>query len=177
MRSRSLWVSWAVAAVVLTGVALAGCSRTTPEEKLVQRAFEAIRQDDWDSYYGTTITAADIMMQQNEIGPFQAQQSYLGSSVRPRERDAQRVQFERAADSPLARANLRTARFVALGADSEQFEYTLLTGGSIPVTSYTLRVDVDGAEVDLAEPRFLVVDWQEKPHVLALRFDPDAQPN
>lgn len=169
MRTTALWIAWTTASVLV-----AGCARMTPEEKIVQRAFEAIRQGDWESYYGTTITAADIMMQQNEVGPFQAQQSYLGSSVRPRERDAQRAQFERVADSPVAQANLRTARFVALGADRERFEYTLLTGGSIPVTSYSLRVDVDGNEVALAVPRFLVVDWQDRPHVLALLFEPDA---
>ena len=124
---------------------------------------------------GTTITSADIMMQQNEIGPFQAQQSYLGSSVRPRERDAQKTQFERARNSRLTAANLRTAEFVALGNDVQHFDYTLLTGGSVPVTSYSLRVDVGGGEVDIVEPRFVVVHWQEQPRLLALSFADESQ--
>jgi len=146
----------------------------TSEEKLVQAAFDAIRHDDWEAFSGTTITAADIMMQQNEIGPFQAQQSYLGSSVRPRERTAQREQFKRAQRSPVAEANLRTARFVALGSEPHHFEYTLLTGGSIPATSYSLRVDVDGDEVEISKPRFVVVEWQERPRLLALAFEPET---
>jgi hypothetical protein len=147
----------------------------TPEEELVHRAFEAIRQEDWDSFYGTTITSADIMMQLNEIGPFQAQQSYLGSSVRPRERRAQRQQFDRALRSSVANANLRTARFVALGNDVQQFDYALLTGGSVPVTSYSMRVDVGGAEVEVAEPRFVIVEWQEQARLLALRFEQEPE--
>ena len=154
--------------------AATGCSRMTSEEELVQAAFDAIRHDDWDAFFGTTITAADIMMQQNVIGPFQAQQSYLGSSVRPRERNAQREQFQRAQHSTVADANLRTARFVALGGEPHRFEYTLLTGGSIPATSYSLRVDVDGAEVEISRPRFVVVEWQEQPRLLALSFEQEA---
>ena len=152
----------------------AGCSQSSPEEKLVERAFDAIRQGDWDSFYGTTITSADIMMQQNEIGPFQAQQSYLGSSVRPRERDSQRAQFDRAQQSGVAGANLRVARFVALGSDVRRFHYELLTGGSVPVTSYSLQVDVDGNVVEVSEPRFVVVEWQERPRLLALDFTSDT---
>ncbi len=153
---------------------VAGCSRSTPEERLVERAFEALQDGDWDTFYRITITPADIMMQQNDIGAFQAQQSYLGSSVRPREREAQRAQFERAQKVGVAGANLRTAEFVALGTDVRRYDYSLLTGGSIPVTSYSLRVDLDGSQLEIPEPRFVLVEWQERPRLLALDFERDS---
>ncbi len=71
-------------------------------------------------------------------------------------------------------ANLRTAEFVALGSDVQHFDYTLLTGGSVPVSSYSLRVGVEDGEVEIADPRFLVVHWQEQPRLLALSFADDT---
>jgi hypothetical protein len=140
---------------------------------LIKEAFTAIKKNDWAAYSRLTVTAADFMLRENKIGPFEEKQSYAGSVLKPEEIQSQRAQFESAVEGGDGLIDFRNAEFVALGSIVEKGDHPLLTGGSVPFVAYSVRINVDGKEFDSRElsPRFVVVKWGHKPRLLRLLFN------
>jgi hypothetical protein len=164
--ARSIYVTCAT--LCLAGIFACSLEPLPPEERLVEQAFKAIRDNDWQEYSKMTITTADIMLRNSRISPIEERQSYLGTSLRPQQRALQQEQFRRAVrGGPI---DFRNAKFVSVGADERHFVYELLLGGAIPVSSYSLRVEIEGQEIESEEPRIIVVKWNGQPRILGLSF-------
>jgi len=156
--------------VLISG--LSACS-TSPEEKLLKKAFSSIQNNDWDSYAKLTITSIDFTLQRNSVTPLKARQSYTGSKLKPQERERHRVRFEDIQKEKEGFIDFANAEFVSVGSIVETGMYPVMIGGEVPYTAYSLIIQTDGEEIDTKElyPHFVVVTWNNEPRILYLSTD------
>jgi hypothetical protein len=158
--------------LLLAALALAGCGRPNPSsspEALVEAAYEAIRAGSWEEYSGLTVTTADFILEEhNAQSRFKAQQSYVGSVLKPEEQQRQRQDFARAVAGGVGLIDFRQRKFgqAHLGGAGDQ---ETLSGSMIPVSAYL--VSGEGEAAPTAEgPAFVVVKWGSFYRLLGLRF-------
>lgn len=153
-------------------IALDGCRSVSPEEALLQRAFAAIRENNWQAFEPLTITAADFSLRGPQSGALREQQSFLSGVLRPQEKQRQREQFARAVAGGPGQMDFRRAVFVGMGRAVRSGHVELLEGTRVPYTVYSVRVRMSEheKETDALAPGFAVVYWAGRPRLLGLEF-------
>jgi hypothetical protein len=180
----------AVAALTAGALGLAGCGRkkagedggstssSSRESQVLAQAFEAIKNNDWASYQSLTLTTADIMMQRNKVSAFQQSQTYAGGVLKKEEIARQEAEFHKAVEGGPGRIDFAAAQFAGPGRLIDSGSAELLEGGSYNYWMYSLRLKVDGVEIDSAElqPLFVLADGGSGPKIISLIFAPEENP-
>lgn len=165
---RKLVLVWAV-------LLLASCSLfapPSPEEVLLAESFQALKEEDWESYRKKTITKADFVIKSLGLGPMKARQSYAGSSQRPRERQEQKKQFYRAAQGGEGMIDFKKAEFAGVGTLVGSGSNELITGDTYPYKIYSLKIEMAGETRDTKNlvPTFVIVPWGDTLRLIELLF-------
>ncbi|MCC7527127.1 MAG: hypothetical protein IT342_01320 [Candidatus Melainabacteria bacterium] len=159
---------------------LCGCASTqSPDEELARKVFDSIKNNDADAFSKLTITRADFELSRDKVSPMKAHLTYAGGTLRPEQRRAQILQFEKAQEKGNdAVIDFKHSEFVGIEDFGSSLE-PLLGGGEIPVRPRKFKIRRDGKEVDSSqmEPLLLLTDWKGKPRCLGLIFRdaPQAQ--
>ncbi len=157
-------------------VALDGCRSVSPEEALLQRAFAAIQENNWQAFERLTITAADFSLRGPQSGALREQQSFISGVLRPQEKQRQREQFVRAVAGGPGQIDFRRAVFVGMGRVVRSGHVELLEGTRVPYTVYSVRIRMpeNEKETDALAPGFVLVYWAGRPRLLGLEFSMSA---
>ncbi|MEX1275001.1 MAG: hypothetical protein WEE20_03665 [Bacteroidota bacterium] len=151
-----------------------GCaSRPDTEERLLDKAFEAIQEKDWETYSKLTVTYADFLLKSQKTGRFEERLTYAGNVLKPEERQSQREQFDRAAAGGEGQIDFQRSRFVATGSVILESRMELLDeNDTVPFKIYSVKVRLNGNESDtrLLSPHFTVVPWEAEYRLMRLEF-------
>jgi hypothetical protein len=154
--------------------AAGGCtSRPDTEERLLEKAFEAIQEKDWEAYNKLTVTYADFLLKSQKTGRFEERLTYARNVLRPEEQQSQREQFDRAAAGGEGQIDFQRSRFVATGSVILESRMELLDENeTVPFKIYSLKVRVGGNESDtrLLSPHFTAVPWEAEYRLMRLEF-------
>lgn len=147
-----------------------GCG-PSPSEKTIHLACQALKAQDWEAYSRLTITEADFMMVENNISESEADQSFAGSSLRPKQRQHLREQYEQAIQGCDGCLDFSRCLYVfpTLSATST---ITTLGGDDVILEEYILTIEMDGPETSAPGlgPYFILVPWEDEVRILSLRF-------
>lgn len=151
-----------------------GCaSRSGTEERLLDQAFEAIQDKDWEAYNKLTITYADFLLKSQKTGRFEERMTYAGTVLKPEEQQSQREQFDRAAAGGEGQVDFQSSTFIAPGSVILESRMELLEEGeTVPFKIYSLKVRLDGNKTDTRQlsPHFTVVPWEGEYRLMRLEF-------
>ena len=156
----------------LTGCTL-GPDKT--EEGLLEKAFDAIREGSWEGYSRWTITTSDfILKEQGMQGAFKEKQSFAGGVLKKEDKERARQDFQRAVAGGPGLIDFKKATFVGKGTLLHAGHEDTLSGGSIPVQVFSLRIKSDGKVVDTKDlgPHFVLTRWNGRFRVLRLGLPP-----
>ena len=138
---------------------------------LLRQACEALRDGDWNRYRLLTITHADFLMKN------QGFKSELGYAATLRQEAQARLhkQFDAAVAGGAGRIDFRRAAYVGPGTLLRQETSDLLDGAAVPLRIYSVRIRLDGAELDTKDlyPRFVLAKWGEGERIYDLEFPPE----
>lgn len=159
---------------MLVLLSVGGCSaRPVTEEILLEQAFGAIKDKNWEEYNKLTVTYADFLLKGEKTGRFEERINYAGSVLKPEEQASQREQFDRAMAGGKGQIDFQRARFLSAGVVILESRMELLNeGDNVPFKIYSLKVRVDGNDTDtrLLSPHFTVVPWEGEYRLLRLEF-------
>ena len=151
-----------------------GCSsRPVTEEILLEQAFGAIKDKDWEGYNKLTVTYADFLLKGEKTGRFEERINYAGSVLKPEEQTSQGEQFDRAVAGGEGQIDFQRARFLSAGTVILESRMELLNeGDNVPFKIYSLKLRVDSNETDtrLLSPHFTVVPWEGEYRLMRLEF-------
>lgn len=141
------------------------CSTLSDEERIAVQAMKAIAAGDWPSYEKLTVTTADFVMQQNKkTSP--TKQSYSGAVLKPRQKERQKLDFERAVSSEAGFLNFKQEE-IRNAVLLEAISYDLLTGEKISGNLFTTNFYTEQTK----KPALVVVPWGDSYRILGLKFD------
>ncbi len=148
------------------------CSRATPQEVLLEKAFVALQKNDYENFKKLTITLADFELKRTKGGPFAKSQSYAGQVLKPEQVQAQRDQFKRATAGGPGCIDFKASKFIGIDTADQVTREPLLTGDPITCTVYSLKIKTTGAVADTKslDPLFVVTSWGDQCRILELRF-------
>ena len=159
---------------MLVLLSVGGCSALpVTEEILLEQAFGAIKDKNWEEYHKLTVTYADFLLKGEKTGRFEERINYAGSVLKPEEQASQREQFDRAMAGGEGQIDFQRGRFLSAGAVILESRMELLNeGDNVPFKIYSLKVRVDGNDTDtrLLSPHFTVVPWEGEYRLMRLEF-------
>ena len=163
------------AALILMNVALVGCETHKSMDRAeytLERAFEALKERDWEGFSKLTVTGADLINQANGVGRFERGQSYAGAVLKPEEISKLRAGFDRTGSGGQHMIDFKNAEFVSIGSAIRSGDWPLLSGDSVPYTLYSLKIRSGGKELDTREldPAFYVVRFGSFYKIIGLSF-------
>ncbi len=152
---------------------LISCAGDSPktQQGLLKLAFEAIKNNEQEDFEALTITPAEIMIDEYDLKPFEANSSYIGQVIRPEEEEEQSRQFQQAVSGGPKQIQFQQSKFVgAKLIDSGEQE--LLSGSSIAYETYGLSIEQNGQKIESENtlPNFVITHWKEEYRVLSLQF-------
>ncbi|HLF20715.1 MAG TPA: hypothetical protein VI704_07980 [Bacteroidota bacterium] len=151
--------------------AFVGCAgRPTTEERLLEQAFDAIKNDDWDAYNSLTITFADFLLKAQNINMFNEKNSYAGGVLKPEQLRQQQEEFQIAVEGGPAFIDFRNSDFVSSGNVVHSGSLEALDGPDIPYKIFSVRVNIAGSPSSFSYPRFMVVPWNKEFRIMKLEF-------
>ena len=151
--------------------ALGACtSRPTTEERLLEQAFDAIKNDDWDTYSSLTITYADFLLKVQNTNVLNEKNSYAGGVLKPEQLRQQQEEFQLAVKGNPVFIDFRNSDFVSSGNVVHSGSLEALDGPDIPYKIFSIQVKVAGSPSSLSYPRFMVVPWNEEFRIMKLEF-------
>ncbi len=158
----------------IVSVVMASCSsRPTTEEALLEQAFDAIKENDWEAYQKLTITYADFLLKAQKTSRAEEQMSYAGGVLKPEELQSQREQFDRAVAGGEGQIDFRRTEFIGAGPVFLESTMELLTAEEkVPFKIYALKIAEGGMQRETRDlfPRFTVVPWEGEYRVMRLEF-------
>ncbi len=164
-------IRWVAAALPLACCCLlAGCG-ASPQEKLIHDACQALKAQDWEAYSHLTITEADYLMRQNRIAETEAENSFAGETMRPRQRGLLREQFDRAVRGGPRQLDFGRCQFVFPTLERRRKMRTL-SGEEVPLEEYVVAIEMDGPQRSAPGlgPIFVLAEWEDGFRIIGLRF-------
>lgn len=162
--------------IIIIMICMAKCSGTglVSEKQVLEQVFIAIKTSDWNKYQQLIITTADISMKRLKLSDFQAQQSYLGSSLKPREQQKQRQQFDEVIRNTNDEKfiNFKQAEFIDIGSLINSGTGKLIEGGEYSYNTYSMRLKINGQEIDTKhlQPKFVLIKYEKEYRLLKLKI-------
>jgi hypothetical protein len=156
--------------VLVCAALLAGCG-ASPQERLIHDACQALKAQDWEAYADLTITEADYLMRQNRIDENEADHSFAGESLRPRQRELLRQQYDRAVQGGPRQLDFGRCQFVFPDLERKRTMKTL-SGEEIAIEEYVVAIEMDGPERSAPGlgPIFVLAAWNDGYRIIGLRF-------
>lgn len=156
---------------ILLVFALGACaSRPASEERLLEQAFDAIKNDDWDTYSSLTITYADFLLKAQNINAFNEKNSYAGGVLKPEQLRQQQEEFQLAVKGGPAFLDFRNSDFVSPGSVAHSGSLEALDGPDIQYKIYSVQAKTAGGPSSSSYPRFMVVPWNKEFRIMKLEF-------
>jgi hypothetical protein len=169
-----------LSAFIVVSVGTIGCtSRPTTEEALLEQAFDAIKENDWEAYQKLTITYADFLLKAHKTSRVEEQMSYAGDVLKPEELQSQREQFDRAVAGGKGQIDFRRTEFLGAGPVFLESMMELLTAEEkVPFKIYALKIAEGGMQRETRDlfPRFTVVPWEGEYRIMRLEFPKTDSP-
>lgn len=148
-------------------LALSACNTRTGPELVVEKAFEALKANDWAAYQEIMMTPVTFEMQQNKVSTIKQSMTYQDKEFKPLQIDNMRRQFNKAVGgcdgcTALTEADLEEVSLVG----SQSMES--LMGGMLPYDIYQITAEVDGEAVVVDYPRFVIINSGGIYHIMGL---------
>jgi len=145
----------------------------TPEETLLRMVCNSIAKNDYSSFQRATITAADFALEAMNISSMQASQSYVGSSLRPTQRQKQKEQFDKAAAGGPGLIDFANSTFVGVGSLIESGNEQSMPKGSYAYNIYSVKIETNGQTIDTKDmfPKFKIVTWKGSQRLMRLVYE------
>ena len=163
---------------VITSFFLSACKKSIPksEEVLLEMAFEAIRDQDWEKYQRLMITPSDFIVAEKNLSKFAESQQYEVQVLRPEEREAHRLAFVKAASKEPGTINFSEGSFEGIGTMIRSGNYDVMeVQEPVEFKQYSLKLEMNGETVDTKDlyPQFQVVyfRWEEEYRIIGLVFN------
>ncbi len=163
---------------LLFSITLSACRTNTPksEEVLLQLAFEAIQEQDWEKFQRLSITPSDFIVAEKNLSKFAESQQYEVQVLRPEEREVLRTAFAKACSKEPGTINFTDASFEGIGTMIRTGDYEVMeVQEPVEFKQYSLKIEVNGETIDTKEltPHFQVVyfRWEEEYRIIGLIFN------
>ncbi len=154
------------------------CKTNIPktEEVLLELAFEAIRDQDWEKYQKLMITPSDFIVAEKNLSKFAESQQYEVQVLRPEEREAHRLAFVKAASKEPGTINFSEVSFEGIGTMIRSGDYDVMeVQEPVEFKQYSLKLEMNGEMFDTKDqyPQFQVVyfRWEEEYRIIGLVFN------
>lgn len=153
--------------IILACLTLLACNARTGPELVVQKAFEALKANDWAGYQSIMMTPVTFEMQKNKVSAIKQSQSYQDKEFKPRQIENMRRQFDLAIAgcegcTGLQDADLEEVTLVGSSAMES------LTGDMLPYDIYQITVEANGETVVVDYPRFVIINSGGIHHIMGL---------
>lgn len=148
-------------------------------DELVETCFNCIRGRDWETYSAMTITVAEIAEAlAAKSGAKKPENRLMRDVLRPGQEKALRAEYDRALTGMLGQIDFNKSEFAGLGAVVDPPRRF----GSDPkgplMTAYSVKLKSGAAVTDskALSPHFVVVPWEGKWRLLALKYPKFKRP-
>jgi hypothetical protein len=154
-----------------TASAMRGAKGGT-EERVVEKAFAAIKKNDMGTFKDLTITSADIILKRNKTSKLMEKASFAGSALKPEEQKRQREEFMKAVAGGSDQIDFSKSEFVGLGTLMKTGSSELLEGGFYTYWAYAVVIKHEGKVVDTTElfPYFVLTEWKDGARIIHLDY-------
>lgn len=163
---------------LLFSITLTACRTNTPksEEVLLQLAFEAIQEQDWEKFQRLSITPSDFIVAEKNLSKFAESQQYEVQVLRPEEQAVLRTAFAKAGSKEPGTINFTDASFEGIGTMIRTGDYEVMeVQEPVEFKQYSLKLELNGETIDTKDlyPQFQVVyfRWEEEYRIIGLVFN------
>ncbi len=157
---------------LILGVTACASESAKTEQGLLKLVFASLQANNQEEFDALTITPAEIMLDEYDVGPFQEKSSYIGQVLKPEEEQAQAQQFQQAVSGGAEQIDFKHSKFLGVTLLSAG-EQELLSGNRIPYKIYGLELEANGQKTDAKTtlPQFVITPWKNEYRLLGLKFE------